>query len=494
MADEFQAEVCGGRWWNIPSRSMFAGVSLSPCASAGISDFGWQHSDVLVDMKLARSSTTTTTTTDESGSASDGSIVIQDMQKPPPNLTESAATGSLQILGIGLSSPSSTTDEWNRALLHGTSNGRSETTNYPPMLMPEEDQNPCSMNYRQEAGMEDVPSCPAEDDWNLKNFSTLNKSLINSNIPNNSTSTKCTTTCGHEQGGGLSTGFPISSASYGYSSALLQTLFADDPDNPPQPQQSLLYGNRSMSYPANPENNYQLANLNEFLPPEFLPLTNSSLPKQTNSLQFLNRNITNFCTNNASSTPAASNDFRPIPFASQSQTTSTIISDQKPNLLKVIGHGKPNNEDVQGMAGSSVAKKSSSNEPASFKRPRIETPSPLPTFKVRKEKLGDRITALQQLVSPFGKTDTASVLHEAIEYIKFLHDQVGVLSTPYLRNGGSPVVQRQQTCDIKTKDQEGLKQDLRSRGLCLVPISSTFPVAAENTTDFWTPTFGGTFR
>jgi hypothetical protein len=84
--------------------------------------------------------------------------------------------------------------------------------------------------------------------------------------------------------------------------------------------------------------------------------------------------------------------------------------------------------------------------------------------QVRKEKLGDRITALQQLVSPFGKvsfwifllfsnstltiaslcfvirlkahpmvmysylfqTDTASVLHEAIEYIKFLHDQATV--------------------------------------------------------------------
>ncbi|RRT33980.1 hypothetical protein B296_00046977 [Ensete ventricosum] len=48
-------------------------------------------------------------------------------------------------------------------------------------------------------------------------------------------------------------------------------------------------------------------------------------------------------------------------------------------------------------------------------------------IKVRKEKLGNRITTLQQLVSPFGKYDTASVLHKALSYIRFLHDQVQVL-------------------------------------------------------------------
>ncbi|KAG6419123.1 hypothetical protein SASPL_121334 [Salvia splendens] len=121
-----------------------------------------------------------------------------------------------------------------------------------------------------------------------------------------------------------------------------------------------------------------------------------------------------------------------------------------------------------------TAKEKTYHEQATFKRPRIETPSPLPTFKVRKEKLGDRITALQQLVSPFGKTDTASVLHEAIEYIKFLHDQV---------NAGE-----------KSKDEEGVTKDLKTRGLCVVPISSTFPVAAETTSDFWTPTYAASFR
>ncbi|WOH03549.1 hypothetical protein DCAR_0622948 [Daucus carota subsp. sativus] len=61
--------------------------------------------------------------------------------------------------------------------------------------------------------------------------------------------------------------------------------------------------------------------------------------------------------------------------------------------------------------------------------------------QVRKEKLGDRITALHQLVSPFGKTDTASVLLEAMGYIRFLEAQVQVLM-----------------------------KDLRSIGLSLVPV------------------------
>ncbi|XP_052148844.1 transcription factor bHLH123-like [Oryza glaberrima] len=142
---------------------------------------------------------------------------------------------------------------------------------------------------------------------------------------------------------------------------------------------------------------------------------------------------------------------------------------------------------------SSAGRKSVSDSPAAAKRPRIEAPSPLPTFKVRKEKLGDRITALQQLVSPFGKTDTASVLHEAIEYIKFLHEQVASLSSPYLKNG-NPLQHFQQKGSESTKDAEQPKPDLRSRGLCLVPVASTYTVASETVPEFWHPTFGGTFR
>ncbi|KAL8046468.1 hypothetical protein ABFX02_08G179200 [Erythranthe guttata] len=130
----------------------------------------------------------------------------------------------------------------------------------------------------------------------------------------------------------------------------------------------------------------------------------------------------------------------------------------------------------------------------SNKRPRNETPSSSPAFKVRKEKMGDRITALQQLVSPFGKTDTASVLSEATECIKYLHGQLSVLSSPYMESEAP--IQHQQSFD-KSNDREGQRQDLRSRGLCLVPISNTYPVTDHETScagDFWTPTFGATFR
>ncbi|XP_034595423.1 uncharacterized protein [Setaria viridis] len=145
---------------------------------------------------------------------------------------------------------------------------------------------------------------------------------------------------------------------------------------------------------------------------------------------------------------------------------------------------------------------------SAFKKARVQEPSPAQsTVKVRKEKLGDRITALHQLVSPFGKTDTASVLLEAIGYIRFLHSQIEVhgerhsifpedpgqlLHDNALKKRGQPeqvllVIDHDGSC-------EEAKKDLRSRGLCLVPVSCTLDVGVDVVADYWAaaaaPAFG----
>ncbi|CAH1434452.1 unnamed protein product [Lactuca virosa] len=104
------------------------------------------------------------------------------------------------------------------------------------------------------------------------------------------------------------------------------------------------------------------------------------------------------------------------------------------------------------------------------KKSKMEPRASCAPFKVRKEKLGDRIAALQQMVAPFGKTDTASVLMEAIGYIKFLQSQVETLSVPYMKS--TQKSNRLPTSGVSMEDgNEEAKRDLRSRGLCLVPLS-----------------------
>ncbi|KAM1470755.1 hypothetical protein ACFX1Q_041247 [Malus domestica] len=96
----------------------------------------------------------------------------------------------------------------------------------------------------------------------------------------------------------------------------------------------------------------------------------------------------------------------------------------------------------------------------------------------RSQKLSDKITALQKLVSPYGKTDTASVLQEASIYIMLLQEQiqqnlVRMLSSSY-KNAAALHPQ---------ESGSGQVLDLRSKGLCLVPVSITQKVTMEERSD-----------
>ncbi|PWA42285.1 Myc-type, basic helix-loop-helix (bHLH) domain-containing protein [Artemisia annua] len=146
------------------------------------------------------------------------------------------------------------------------------------------------------------------------------------------------------------------------------------------------------------------------------------------------------------------------------------------------------NERGNGIANEGKRKKSE-DQSGSLKKPKLETSTVSSTkAQLPKAKLGEKITALQQIVSPFGKTDTASVLGEAICYIKCLQEQVQLLSNPYMKTN----IIKDPWVRLETKDRGDMNLDLKTRGLCLVPLSRTPQVYHENNgSDYWTPAYRG---
>ncbi|KAJ0751290.1 putative transcription factor bHLH family [Helianthus annuus] len=420
-------------WWDSRTR---------PCLNNSVS---------VTSMNLFQETTdsTTTTATCSGGRGGDGGLL-----ESSPNL---------QMMELGLSSqPISHSLDWNQALYHGDQRNDHHQSGYQTLI-------------QEDHGLSSNTSRFQENQWKShKMYSGSPSEFKQINVRG----AQLDEHARYNDENRLNPGFqPMDDHSYGSNSTLIQSLFGSDSNTSVQ-QDSSYDQNQGISYSYPPSyggmtvsgggggEEYALP------PPQQEFSTNSSPSKvQGNIATQLH------FSNNARFWNASASNFFPL----QMQSASSTIED------------KP------------------------------------------KVKMGDRITALQQLVSPFGKvcminiyififffimlkfffliinletkvllsfvdntnnlfrffqTDTASVLSEAIVYIKFLHEQVNVLSTPYMNNAAIMQQQKQ----ISDKPSDGSQQDLRSRGLCLVPISSTFPVTNETPVDFWTPSFGGTFR
>ncbi|KAG5010513.1 hypothetical protein JHK87_019028 [Glycine soja] len=491
MAEEFQARICGENWWSsttidstrstvlfpLSSSSSSSSISSSPCSVAANNyDAGNYSTRGTSDMDLKA---TKCCAEETNNSLVSDTTYLGFVDAHKPHKSESAASGSggmltdstLQMMGFGLTSSS---ENWNQPLLFRC-NGRAES-NFHSLIQEETGIDSSNSQIHRDWIPKSFSSDGGKQQIDDNNFKPLLLNQQEFSLDDHSLSSLTTA--------GLSSnrGFPNGSASSYGNPSTLQSLY--DPNYNPHPQHSL-FTNRPMSYSSKACYGTPCTELPTWSKAStfFKPTTTTIAKQQHPNIGLHFSNNTPFW--NASA--EALHDIRVGTFAStQSQYQRPTFDDEEKPNFPITLLNRLNSEEI--LESASMAKKNVC-EPA-LKTPRIETPSPLPTFKVRKEKLGDRVTALQQLVSPFGKTDTASVLHEAIEYIKFLHDQVNVLSTSYMKNGAP--TQQQQGCD-DLKDSEGPQQDLKSKGLCLVPISSTFPVAtgATSADQLWTPTFRG---
>uniref|UniRef100_A0A0E0PAY2 BHLH domain-containing protein n=1 Tax=Oryza rufipogon TaxID=4529 RepID=A0A0E0PAY2_ORYRU len=165
-------------------------------------------------------------------------------------------------------------------------------------------------------------------------------------------------------------------------------------------------------------------------------------------------------------------------------------------MTEVANHSKRNHNESYFTGKAAVTSSSEEFGSMTSKKPRNTSPRDAPVspkaccssliftrlscsfiFLEKKDKIGERVAALQQLVSPFGKTDTASVLQEASGYIKFLHQQLEVLSSPYMRAPPVP--------GAAPEDPD--HYSLRNRGLCLVPVDQTLQLTQSNGADLWAP-------
>uniref|UniRef100_A0A0E0NM44 BHLH domain-containing protein n=1 Tax=Oryza rufipogon TaxID=4529 RepID=A0A0E0NM44_ORYRU len=152
--------------------------------------------------------------------------------------------------------------------------------------------------------------------------------------------------------------------------------------------------------------------------------------------------------------------------------------------------------------------------------------------RLRRERIAERMKALQELVPNANKTDKASMLDEIIDYVKFLQLQVKVLSmsrlggasavAPLVANmssesngnanatsssgngeaangssngdnngGGTLRVTEQQVAKLMEEDMGSAMQYLQGKGLCLMPISLATAISSATSSSLLPRTGGG---
>eukprot|EP00250_Pteridium_aquilinum_P011571 c2015_g1_i1 orf=279-1616(-) len=129
--------------------------------------------------------------------------------------------------------------------------------------------------------------------------------------------------------------------------------------------------------------------------------------------------------------------------------------------------------------------------------------------RLRRERIAERMKALQELVPNANKTDKASMLDEIIDYVKFLQLQVKVLSMSRLGGAGAVaplitdfpaegqnnlaaalgsagpfqdgmVVAERQVARLMEEDMGSAMQFLQAKGLCLMPVSLATVISTNN--------------
>lgn len=129
--------------------------------------------------------------------------------------------------------------------------------------------------------------------------------------------------------------------------------------------------------------------------------------------------------------------------------------------------------------------------------------------RLRRERIAERMKALQELVPNANKTDKASMLDEIIDYVKFLQLQVKVLSMSRLGGAGAVapliadfpaegqnnlaaalgsasafqdgmVVAERQVARLMEEDMGSAMQFLQAKGLCLMPVSLATVISSNN--------------